>query len=41
MEVLVVRSEIEEVNEIVGKVRSSDGVVSIDYTAKSVEEVSK
>jgi CopG family nickel-responsive transcriptional regulator len=41
MEVLVMRAEIEEVNEVVGKVRSSNGVVSTDYTAKSVEEVSK
>lgn len=41
MEVLVVRSEIEEVNEIVGKVRSSDGVVSIEYTASAVEKVTE
>jgi CopG family nickel-responsive transcriptional regulator len=39
MEVLVVRSEIEEVNEMVGKVRSTDGAVSIDYTAKPADEV--
>jgi CopG family nickel-responsive transcriptional regulator len=39
VEVLVLRSEMEEVNEILGKVRSSDGVVSTDCTANSVEEV--
>jgi CopG family nickel-responsive transcriptional regulator len=39
MEVLVVRSEIEEVNEMVGKVRSTDGAVSIDYTAKPLVEI--
>ena len=39
MEVLVVRSEIEEVNEIVGRVRSTDGAVSTDYTAKPLVEI--
>lgn len=39
MEVLVVESGIEDVNEIVGKVRSTDGVVSTEYTAKPVDEL--
>ncbi|MCX2818729.1 CopG family ribbon-helix-helix protein [Haladaptatus sp. F3-133] len=41
MEVLVVRSDIEEVNEIVGRVRSTDGAVSTDYTAKPLGEISQ
>jgi len=40
-EVLVIESDVSELNEIVGRVRSTDGVVSTDYTAKPVGEVTE
>ena len=39
LEVIVVEADTGKVSEILGRLRSKDGVLSTDYTAESVEEL--
>lgn len=41
MEVLVLEADVDDVDEILGELRSIDGVVSTEYTANAVDEVTE